>query len=86
MSEESSRYKNREIDEKLGVLDSKVETYHQETMKQLDTHSDTHEQILTQVKLTNGKVKKIIIALVAIGAFALGSGAENISTFIKFLV
>lgn len=35
---------------------------------------------------TNSKVKKTIIALTAIGAFALGTGLQNITTLLNFII
>lgn len=81
------------MDLKLEAVHTKIESYHQDVMAELERHHHAHKKIYdevsevkTEVKFTNGKVKKIIIALVGIGAFALGSGGENIVNLFKMLV
>lgn len=81
------------MDLKLEAVHTKIETYHQDVMRELSSHGDAHKaiykevgEIKKEVRFTNGKVKKIIIALVAIGFFVLGTGGENILSFIKFIV
>jgi predicted RND superfamily exporter protein len=74
MTEEA--YKNRE-------LDSKFEEVH----GRLDTQDASLAKILTQTTATNGKVRKIIIALVALLAFVLGlQGKEIIPLLTKLLI
>lgn len=79
-------YPKEQVDLKLQLLEQKVETYHVETMAELSQHRDTHNEILKKLDYTNGKVKKIIIALTAIGAFALGTGLQNLTTLLKFIL
>ena len=79
-------YPRNEIDLMLQALDNKIENYHNETMVELKQHRVHHQEMLTEVRFTNGKLKKVIIALVAIGAFALGTGLENISTLLNFVI
>lgn len=81
------------MDLKLEAIDTKIENYYSSIQKELSEHGESHSAIYTklddvhgEVKRTNGKVKKIIIALVAIGAFALGTGLQNITTLIKLIV
>nr|AKH47978.1 hypothetical protein [uncultured marine virus] len=44
------------------------------------------DQILDQVKFTNGKVKKITLALVLIGGFVVGLGLKEFNTIIAFFI
>lgn len=67
-------------------VDNKIENYHKEVMAELKQHRATHEQLLEQVKFTNGKVRKIIIALVAVGAFVLGTSGESIIALFKLFI
>lgn len=58
--------------------------------RELDTKFETvHEKldsILEQVTYTNGKVRKIVIALIGIGFFSLGLGIANASPLLSFLM
>ena len=56
-------YSNRELDEKFKGLHSK-----------LDQQTATLTTIDEKVTYTNGKVRKIIIALIGVGFFTLGLG------------
>ena len=52
-------------------------------------HDGLHEKlddILKQVIYTNGKVKRITIALVAIGAFVGGLGLVELKTILAFIL
>lgn len=69
------RYKNREIDEKF----SEVHT-------RFNTQDETLAKILAQTTATNGKVRKIVLALVALGFYVLGvTGGEIIPFLTKIL-
>lgn len=54
-------YPKKEMDYKLLAIDTKVETNHQEIMRELQSHNEVHRQILNQTKLTNGRVKSLEI-------------------------
>lgn len=78
-------YRKKEMDLMFDRIDTKVETYHREVMIELKAHADVHEQLLNQAKFTNGKVKKIIIALVFLSGFCLGLGILEVNTVLKAL-
>lgn len=79
-------YPKEQLDLMLRALETKVDTNQREIMLELKQHRMTHDELLAQVKFTNGKVKKLTMALIAVAAFALGSGGESIVSFFKFLV
>lgn len=68
-------YKNREIDAKF-----------EEVHHRFDDQDEILNDIKIQTTTTNGKVKKIIIALVLLGGFALGIfGKEILPILIKLI-
>ena len=80
-------YPKEEIDLKMFILERKLESNQHEVMVELLQHRATHEEMIKQVKLTNGKVKKIIMALIGLGAFTLGMGLKEAYAIIAlFLV
>jgi hypothetical protein len=55
----------------------------------LQTHSETHEQILAQVKFTNGKVRRITLYMTVIGtatATLLFTNGSQLLQFIKLII
>lgn len=78
----SDSYPRPEMDLKLEAIHEKLEQHGQAHIAIYQRLGDVHDE----VKKTNGKVKKIIIALTAIGAFALGSGLQNISVLLKLII
>lgn len=81
----SESYPKKEMDLKIEAIYSKVDSNHNEVMRELKQHREVHSQLLDQVTFTNGKVKRIIIALVAIGAFSLGVGLKEADVLISLL-
>jgi hypothetical protein len=68
-------YKNREIDLMFN-----------EMHKRLDQQDATLDKILRQTVFTNGKVRKVIIALVLLAGFVLGiSGQSALPALFKVL-
>jgi hypothetical protein len=83
------RYNNREIDSKhqavlekidnlQNVLELKISTFENDTRQSLQT-------IEAQVGYTNGKVRKIIIALIFIGGLTIGLGFDKADLLIGLL-
>lgn len=68
-------YKNREIDAKFEGIHTK-----------LSEQDLVLEKILNQTTATNGKVRKIIIALVLLGGFVLGTFGQNITPVLAGLI
>ncbi len=63
-------------------------TYRQGVMARFDDVDKGIAALDKKVSETNGKVRKIIIALVAIGAFSVGTGMSNptiVGLLAKFL-
>ena len=90
-------YPKGEIDLMHKAFDTEIKHNHREIMVSLKeqkaevaaAHSKLAKAISdvdAKITFTNGKVKRIIIALTAIGAFALGTGLQNISTLIKIVI
>ncbi len=68
-------YKNREIDEKFSAVHDRF-----------DVQDRALAKILSQTTATNGKVRKIIIALVLVIGFILGTAGKEILPLISALV
>lgn len=66
----SEPYKNREIDQFHSGLKEQIGSLRDDMNKGFG-------KINARLDVTNGKVKKIIIALVAVGFFALGLGLKE---------
>lgn len=52
-------------------------------------HDGIHEKldsIIKKIDYTNGKVRKIIIGLVAVAAYSLGTGSEFFSSILKIFI
>ncbi len=68
-------YANREIDEKfVGVHD------------RLTDQDKKLDKILTQTTETNGKVRKITLALVATAALSVGMGFDNFDMLLSLFI
>ena len=59
-------YSNREINEMMKDINLRF-----------DRSDKAQNETLEQVKITNGKVKKIIMALIALAFFSIGLGISN---------
>ena len=69
-------YANREIDSKFS-----------EVHERFNVQDVALEKILNQTTATNGKVKKIIIALILTVGFLLGAtGADILPSLLKFII
>lgn len=79
-------YPKKEVDLMLQLVDKKIEAYHKEVMVELKQHQVVHTELLKQVKFTNGKVKKLTFAMIAVAAFALGMGIQNLNELIQFFI
>lgn len=63
-------------------LDMKFDGLHET----LEEHGKTHVEILEEVKKTNGKVKKIIIAMVLLFGMTIGYSVNNWSDIIQIFI
>jgi hypothetical protein len=61
------------------------QTYRASVQRQLNDLQGTTEAILAQVKFTNGKVRKLIIALVLIAGIVIGQAFSNTHDIIALL-
>lgn len=68
-------YSKREIDRMFAEIAS--------TLKD---HGETHDKILAQVTFTNGKVRRITIALTALAFFSLGVGLKELAPVLKLFL
>lgn len=73
-----SPYANRELDEKFANLRAVVVEKHDDAMIKIN-------EVLGQVKYTNGKVRKIIIAIILIGGILIGQTFSNLHDIISLL-
>ena len=72
-------YSNRELEAKFDGIHTKLEDNKETILAEL-------AGITTQVKFTNGKVRKIIIALIGVGFFTLGLGFQQLAPLLKILL
>lgn len=83
-------YENREIDEKFKVLAEKMQGVQNNIELRIgDNHksvTDSLSRIETQVAFTNGKVKKIILAIIGIAGVLIGLGIEQVGPFLSLLL
>jgi hypothetical protein len=91
MSKET--YPKAEMDLILKNLSDRICSNHKEAKENfvelkdtLTAHESTHLKILDQVTYTNGKVKKIIAGLIALGAFTLGLGIQQGQWILKLFL
>lgn len=82
----SGSYPREEMDLKFDAVYTKIQTNHDEVMRELLEHKKRDSEMLEQVKYTNGKLKKIIIALVAVGAFSVGVGLQQVQFLISLFI
>ena len=61
-------------------------TYREGVMSRFEELCRKTDKILEQVTITNGKVRKIIMVLIALSAFTIGVGLNQISPFLAFLI
>lgn len=93
-------YQNREIDEKIKVLTDKMEENSHLTREKIQASHDAVElmirtndkdyrgsltRIETQVGFTNGKVRKIIVALLLVSGIVIGQTFTNPRDIIQLL-
>lgn len=71
-------YKNRELDEKFKNLDTLIREKHDDVMVKISG-------VDMKVTYTNGKVKKIIIALVLLAGIVIGQNFSNTHDIIGLL-
>lgn len=83
---ERSKFPDELLEEKFGNLHNLVHARYNETDKKLDTIIGDQQEIKTQVTYTNGKVRKIIVALIGVGFFSLGLGFEQLAPIVKLLL
>lgn len=77
---EDSQYANRELmEEKFTNLRQVVVEKHDDVMIKMN-------EVLKQVKYTNGKVRKIIIAIILIGGILIGQTFSNLHDIIQLIV
>lgn len=69
-------YSNRELDEKFRGVHDKLDSNKTDIMYKLGKIED-------QTTYTNGKVKKIVVALIALAAFSAGLGLQQLLPLIK---
>ena len=79
-------YQNREIDSKFNEAFTRMTEFDKDTRESLSRIETNMEngfiQVNRRLDTTNGKVKKIIVALVAVAAFSVGAGLVNINNII----
>jgi hypothetical protein len=72
-------YSNRELDLMFRELKDEIRT--------LNTNTTTgFKGVHARLDITNGKVKKIIVALIFVFGLLLGMGFEQLSPLLKFLI
>lgn len=85
-------YSNRELDEKFkavhdsfkGVFD-KLDDNKSEIMLNINETKAEVKEVKTQTVYTNGKVRKIIIALVLVGGILIGQAFTNATEIISLV-
>ena len=82
-------YPKQEMDLKIKAIETKMETDKETILTVLDGHSDAHDAIYNEIKevkkqttITNGKVRKHTMALIALGSFLGGLGIINLPTLL----
>lgn len=85
------------LDLKFEAVHTKIDTNHRETNVELKQHRKTHEEIKGLVEsgfkgvherqdVANHKVRKLIIAMVAVSFFLVGLGLKEARTLLMFLI
>ncbi len=73
-------YSNRELDQAFKRADERADEFHNTLMQRMDVfESNTSATLLSieeKVSYTNGKVRKIIIAIVLIGGIVIGEAFQ----------
>lgn len=64
------------------AMPTEEQTYRESIMERFDDICDKTDKILLQVTITNGKVRRIIMALIALSAFTVGVGLNQIAPFL----
>jgi hypothetical protein len=86
----AERYSNREIDALATKLGDKIDNFKNVLeLKMSDNHkaaADSLSRIEMQVGYTNGKVKKITLALVLLGGVCIGLGFQQVSPFLGLIL
>lgn len=80
-----SPYNNRELDAKFAELHDKLDDMKETQAIELGGIKNTQKEMLSEVRYTNGKVRKIIVALVALAFFSLGLGLTNAGPIIGLI-
>ena len=68
-------YTKRELDEKFSRVHEK-----------LDEQTKVLVEIQKQTTLTNGKVRKVVLAIVAIGSLLIGAGFNQLVPYLSLLL
>lgn len=79
-------YSNREIDQKFERIVEKLDIFETDTRNSLTRIETKADGIDNKVTYTNGKVRKIIISLVALAAFSMGLGLTEAAPLLKLLL
>lgn len=83
-------YSKREIDQITATITEKVENVQNVLeLKISENHKatvDSLSRIETQVAYTNGKVKKITLALVLLAGVCIGLGFQQLAPFLSLLI
>ena len=78
---ESDHYKNREIDGKFNEMDERLKRFEADTrnwQQRIETEMHTgFETMHRKQDYTNGKVRKVIMAMIALAAFTIGVGVDS---------
>lgn len=80
------RYTNRELDMLHNGLKTEITAFREDMEQHGIAMRLGFEGVHKRLDITNGKVKKIIIGLVALAAFAIGLGVAEGRTLLTFLL
>ena len=79
-------YNNREIQQLFLSMHEKIDRNREDAKDQLDRIETTGRETQNQVIFTNGKVRKIILALVLAFGLIIGLGFEQLGPVLSILL
>ena len=79
-------YNNREIQQLFLSMHEKIDRNREDAKDQLDRIETTGKETQNQVIFTNGKVRKIILALVLAFGLIMGLGFEQLGPVLSILL
>lgn len=78
-------YSNRELDEKFKGIHDKLDSNKSDIMLNINQTKGEVKEVRVQTEFTNGKVRKIIIALVLISGIVIGQAFTNSKEIINLV-